>query len=56
MREYKGGEIVTADTNGDDYLFEKLNLEIKPGTSNAIVGPSGFGKTTMLMLMVISSL
>jgi len=35
----------------DDYLFENLSLTIKAGTTNAIVGPSGFGKTTMLYLM-----
>ena len=34
-----------------DYLFKDLNLKIEPGTTNAIVGPSGFGKTTMLHLL-----
>lgn len=38
----------------NEYLFENLSLVIEPGTTNAIVGPSGFGKTTILMLMVIS--
>ena len=33
------------------YLFKDLNLKIEPGTTNAIVGPSGFGKTTMLHLL-----
>ncbi len=28
-------------------LFDNLKLKIKPGTSNAIVGASGFGKTTL---------
>ena len=38
---------------GDDikYLFENLNLTIEAGTTNAIVGPSGFGKTSMLHLL-----
>ena len=33
------------------YLFRDLDLKIEPGTTNAIVGPSGFGKTTMLHLL-----
>lgn len=32
-------------------LFKDFNLKIEPGTTNAIVGSSGFGKTTMLYLM-----
>lgn len=28
-----------------------MSLEIAPGTTNAIVGPSGFGKTTLLHLI-----
>ena len=31
-----------------DYLFKNLSLKIKSRTSNAIVGHSGFGKTTMI--------
>ena len=34
-----------------EYLFKDFDLSIKPGTTNAIVGPSGFGKTTMLQLI-----
>lgn len=40
--------------NGDDevkYLFKNLDLKIEAGTTNAIVGPSGFGKTSMLHLL-----
>lgn len=32
-------------------MFENLNLSIEAGTTNAIVGPSGFGKTSMLHLL-----
>lgn len=40
--------------NGDEdvkYLFKNLDLKIEAGTTNAIVGPSGFGKTSMLHLL-----
>ena len=33
------------------YLFENFNMKIEAGTTNAIVGPSGFGKTSMLHLL-----
>jgi ABC-type multidrug transport system fused ATPase/permease subunit len=32
-------------------LFKDLTLSMQPGTTNAIVGPSGFGKTTLLQLL-----
>ena len=32
-------------------MFENLDLRIEAGTTNAIVGPSGFGKTSMLHLL-----
>lgn len=32
-------------------MFQNLNLRIEAGTTNAIVGPSGFGKTSMLHLL-----
>ena len=32
-------------------LFENFCLKIEPGTTNAIVGQSGFGKTTLLNLL-----
>lgn len=39
------------DDGETDFLFKDFDIEIKPGTTNAIVGPSGFGKTTLLHLM-----
>jgi ABC-type multidrug transport system fused ATPase/permease subunit len=33
-------------------LFDDFSLEIEPGTSNAIVGASGFGKTTLFNLLL----
>lgn len=46
-------------TNGDSdkpafeqkLLFQNFDLNIEPGTTNAIVGQSGFGKTTLLSLL-----
>lgn len=32
-------------------LFSNFNLTIEPGTTNAIVGASGFGKTTLMNLL-----
>jgi ABC-type multidrug transport system fused ATPase/permease subunit len=32
-------------------LFKDFSLNIEPGTTNAIVGQSGFGKTTLLNLL-----
>ena len=32
-------------------LFRGFDLEIQPGTTNAIVGQSGFGKTTLFNLL-----
>ena len=32
-------------------LFEHLNLSVKQGQSYAITGPSGVGKSSLLMLM-----
>lgn len=34
-----------------EYLFKDLSLRVKAGTSNAIVGASGFGKTTMINMI-----
>jgi ATP-binding cassette subfamily B protein len=31
-------------------VLKNFDLEIEPGTTNAIVGPSGFGKTTLFNL------
>ena len=35
----------------NEYLFKGLSLKVTPGTSNAIVGHSGFGKTTMINMI-----
>jgi ABC-type multidrug transport system fused ATPase/permease subunit len=32
-------------------MLDGFNLTIEPGTTNAIVGPSGFGKTTLFYLL-----
>jgi ABC-type multidrug transport system fused ATPase/permease subunit len=40
-----------SDIKRPEYLFKNLSLKIKPGTSNAIVGPSGFGKTTIINMV-----
>lgn len=34
-----------------DYVLEKINLEVRPGETVAIVGPSGVGKTTLCNLI-----
>ena len=53
----KGEKLVSNDESelikeGDiRYLFENLDLKLEAGTTNAIVGPSGFGKTSMLPLL-----
>ena len=36
---------------GERFIFDKLELEIKPGKITAVLGPSGTGKTTLLYLM-----
>ena len=36
---------------GDRVLFEKLNLNIEPGTRIGVLGRNGVGKTTLLKLM-----
>lgn len=38
-------------TKKNEYLFKGLSLKVTPGTSNAIVGQSGFGKTTMINMI-----
>jgi ATP-binding cassette, subfamily B, heavy metal transporter len=47
-KKAKEGEEATQEKH---YLFKDLTLEMEPGTTNAIVGPSGFGKTTILHLL-----
>lgn len=37
---------------GDKLLIKNLNLEVKPGQTVAIVGPTGAGKTTLINLLM----
>ena len=51
--QYKGGRIQISDLeyNVGKKIFENLNLDIEPGTTNAFVGESGCGKSTLFRLM-----
>lgn len=52
--EKKAGKHVepaAAGTVEEKRLFQNFSLTIEPGTTNAIVGQSGFGKTTLLNLL-----
>jgi len=44
-------EVIEDEEAEVKYLFKNLNLTIEAGSTNAIVGSSGFGKTSMLHLM-----
>lgn len=44
-------EKINPDVDDIQYLFRDFSMTIEPHTTNAIVGPSGFGKTSMLHLM-----
>ena len=37
--------------NSDHYLFKSLNLEFAPGEAISLLGPSGYGKSSLLHLM-----
>lgn len=50
--EVKKEELAVKPKKQSEFLFKGLSLKIKPGTSNAIVGHSGFGKTTMINMIV----
>jgi ATP-binding cassette subfamily B protein RaxB len=39
-------------SQGDPWLFRDLNLELRAGESVAVVGPSGYGKSTLAKLLV----
>ncbi len=44
-------KLVDPSVKKSEYLFKGLSLKVTPGTSNAIVGHSGFGKTTMINMI-----
>ncbi|MBN1320833.1 MAG: ABC transporter ATP-binding protein [Thermoleophilia bacterium] len=54
--EESAGHIVFKDVSfryvADTPLIEGLNLEVKPGQTVAIVGPTGAGKTTLVNLLM----
>jgi len=37
---------------GDEPLIEEMNIDVKPGQTVAIVGPTGAGKTTLINLLM----
>jgi ATP-binding cassette subfamily B protein len=45
-------EHVSFSYNPEEPLIEDLNIEIKPGQTAAIVGPTGAGKTTLVNLLM----
>ena len=53
--EYKGGRIKLSNVNyrpsTERITFNNLNLEFEPGSTNAIVGESGIGKSTLFRLL-----
>lgn len=50
FRHYSVNE--SEDEFRERQLFENFNLKIEAGTTNAIVGESGFGKTTIMSLIL----
>ena len=60
--ETSSGEIVQADGAvtfehvafgyGEELLMKDLNIDVKPGQTVAIVGPTGAGKTTLINLLM----
>jgi ABC-type multidrug transport system fused ATPase/permease subunit len=51
LKRKNGDNGVEPDPNETSFLFENFDLKIEAGTTNAIVGRSGFGKTTLLHLL-----
>ncbi|REJ24422.1 MAG: ABC transporter [Caldibacillus debilis] len=45
-------EHVSFRYKGDEPLIEDLNIDVKPGQTVAIVGPTGAGKTTLMNLLL----
>lgn len=50
--EKKADAEAEADEKEDKQILRNFNLKIEPGTANAIVGESGFGKTTIFNMMM----
>ena len=57
--KFEGGDIefknvkyaYLKDENNKELLLDGLSLKINKGTHNAIVGPSGFGKSTLFNMI-----
>lgn len=49
---FKDMSFTHPESNEDDGLFQKLNLEIKPGEKIGLVGHSGSGKTSLTKLIL----
>ena len=37
---------------GDNLLFEKVSFAINPGERVGLIGPNGFGKTTLIKIIL----
>lgn len=52
----KGRRKILDNVVPQNYLYNGLSIKVKPKTTNAIVGYSGFGKTTLLNIMVSTNI